>query len=62
MLVDQDYPNVLPLRCKALEGRLDGSVVCLGVYYEEVLLVVWRRGNMLSSEVSAGCARTEVLR
>jgi len=51
MLVDQDYPNVLPLRCKPLEGRLDGSVVRLGVYYEKVLLVVWGLGYMLGLDV-----------
>lgn len=59
MLVDQNYPNVLPFRCKPLERRLDGGGLCLCVDYQKVLLVVWRRGNMLSSKVSAGCERTE---
>lgn len=47
MLVDQNYPNVLPLGREPLERGFDGGVVCLGVDYKEVLLVVWRCCDML---------------
>lgn len=47
MLIDQNYPNVLPLGREPLERGFDGGVVCLGVDYKEVLLVVWRRRDML---------------
>lgn len=48
MLVDQQNANVLPLRREALEGRLDGRVVGLGVDDQEVLLGVRGRGDVLS--------------
>jgi hypothetical protein len=52
MLVDQNYPDVLPLGREPLECGLDGGVVRLAVDYKEVLLVVWRRGDMLDLLVS----------
>ena len=57
MLVDQDYSNILPLRCELVEGGLDGGVFCLGIYDQEVLLVVWRRCDMLGVLVSLGLFR-----
>ncbi len=47
MLVDQHYPDILPLRCKLVKGGLDGGVFCLAIYDQEVLLVVWRRRDVL---------------
>lgn len=49
VLVDEDYPNVLPLRRESIERRFDRSVIRFGVDDEEILLVVWRRGDMLSN-------------
>jgi hypothetical protein len=54
VLVDQDYPNVLPLCCEPVECGLDRGVVRLGVYHDEVLLVVWRRRDMLSTVLDLG--------
>ena len=54
VLVDQDYPNVLPLRCEPVECGLNRGVVRLGVYHDEVLLVVWRRRDMLLTVLGWG--------
>ncbi len=51
MLVDQNYPDIFPLCGKALKGRFDGGIVRLGVHDEEVLLRVWRRGDMLRGRI-----------
>jgi hypothetical protein len=47
VLIDQQNPNILPLTCEILEGFLDRRVVCLAIHYQEVLLVVWRRCDVL---------------
>jgi hypothetical protein len=47
MLVDEQDGNVLALRGEAVKGGLDGSVVCLCVDDEEVLLRVGRRRYVL---------------
>ena len=47
MLIDQDNPNVFPLGSESLKCRLDGRGFCLAVHHQEVLLVVWRRRDML---------------
>ena len=47
MLIDQYNPNVFPLGSESLKGRLDGRGICLAVHHQEVLLVVWRRRDML---------------
>lgn len=47
MLINQQNPNILPLRCEALERSLDISRLRLGVYDEEVLLRVGRGGDVL---------------
>jgi hypothetical protein len=53
MLVDEQDGNVLALRGEAVKGGLDGSVVCLCVDDEEVLLRVgWRRYVLGSVSVS----------
>jgi hypothetical protein len=54
VLVDQDYPNVLPLCCEPVECGLDRGVVRLGVYHDEVLLVVWRCRDLLSRVLDLG--------
>lgn len=59
MLVDQHYPNVLPLGREPLKSSLDRGVIRLGVYYEEVLLVVWRCGDMLPAVLVEGDGLTE---
>lgn len=48
MLVDKNYPDIFPLCGEPLKRRLDGGVVRLCIYYQKVLLVVWRRRDMLS--------------
>lgn len=59
MLINQQNRNILPLLCETLECGLDGAVVCFAVYHEEVLLGVWRVGNMLFTPIisnnSLGC-------
>lgn len=47
MLVDQQNGNVLALAGEAVECCLDGAVFRLGVDDEEVLLRVWRLGDVL---------------
>lgn len=47
VLVYQDNANVLALN-KLVEGGLDGGIVGLAVYHQEVLLRVWARRHMLS--------------
>jgi hypothetical protein len=49
MLIDQYDPNILPFGCKPVKGRLDRRIVRLAVHYEEVLLGVRRRRDMLQS-------------
>jgi hypothetical protein len=49
MLIDQDYANVLSLCRKPLKRRFNCGVICLCVYHKEVLLVVWRRRDMLET-------------
>ncbi|KAF2637531.1 hypothetical protein P280DRAFT_482964 [Massarina eburnea CBS 473.64] len=47
MLVYEQNRNVLALGHETVEGGLDVCVLRLGVYDEEVLLRVWRGGDML---------------
>lgn len=47
MLVDQEDSDVLALRGEAVECRLDGTVLCFGVYNKEVLLGVRRLRHVL---------------
>jgi len=47
MLIYQHDANVLALCRKAIKSRFDRSSVRLAVDYQEVLLRVWSRGNML---------------
>lgn len=51
MLVDEQDTNILPLTCELVECSLDSSSICLRVYDKEVLLRVWRVGDMLSESV-----------
>jgi len=47
MLIDQENSNILSLAREAREGGLDRCGLGLGVDDEEVLLGIWRRGDML---------------
>jgi hypothetical protein len=47
MLVDQEDSNILSLCCEHLESFLDGCIVRLAVDNQEILLRIWRGGNML---------------
>jgi hypothetical protein len=38
MLINQQDSNILSLICEPLESLLDGCIVCLAVYDEEVFL------------------------
>jgi hypothetical protein len=47
MLVDEQNRDILALVGEAVECRFNGRGLGLCVYNEEVLLAVWRLGNML---------------
>lgn len=56
MLVDEYNGNILPLLCEAVKRALNGRVVRLAVYDEEVLLRVRGRGDVLfGSPLSVSC-------
>lgn len=53
MLVDQNYPDVLPFCCEPFKCGFDRCVVRLAIDYKEILLRVWSRCDMLG-RVSLG--------
>lgn len=52
MLVNQQNPNILPLRREPLKRRLNIRRLGLSVYDEEVLLRVWRGRDVLGPSIS----------
>lgn len=61
VLVDKQNGNVLALLGELVEGSLDSRVFGLGIDDEEVLLAVWRLGDVLRQKLDMGCKRLEVL-
>lgn len=47
MLIDEENSNVLALSREAIERRLDGRIISLVVYNEEIFLRIRRLRNML---------------
>jgi len=58
VLVDEDNGNVLALLGESVKGTFDRGVLRLGIDDEEVLLRVWRRGDVLGWRVLATRAQT----
>jgi hypothetical protein len=59
VLIDQDYPNVFPVRGEAIEGGLDRRGIGFAINDEEVLLRIWCWCDMLPTLGQLGASMKE---